>query len=147
VRRIGGARFRVAAHSSPSETVKDFAKGGRVFVLLVEDHDDTRDAAVMYLKVQKLQVTVAVTGLQAIAMARKQRPDVIVMDLGLPGMDGWEAARQLKDDPKTRSIPIIALSAHALSSDEERAKDVGCDLYIRKPCAPSDLVAAILKYR
>jgi two-component system, cell cycle response regulator DivK len=118
-----------------------------MLVLLVEDHDDTRDAAAMYLKVQKLKVEVAVTGLQAIALTRKLKPDVVVMDLGLPGMDGWEAARQLKEDSKTRNIPIIALSAHASSADEERAQSAGCDLYLRKPCPPSDLVAAILKFK
>jgi two-component system, cell cycle response regulator DivK len=118
-----------------------------MLVLLVEDHDDTRDAAVMFLKVQKLKVEIAVTGLQAIAMARMLSPDVIVMDLGLPGMDGWEATRQLKQDPKTRHIPIIAISAHAMSSDEERAKGVGCDLYLRKPCPPSELMEAIGRFK
>jgi two-component system cell cycle response regulator DivK len=118
-----------------------------MLVLLVEDHDDTREAAVMYLKVQKLKVEVAVTGLEAVALTRQLKPDVVVMDLGLPGMNGWEAARQLKEDAKTRHIPIIALSAHAQYADEDRAQSAGCDLYLRKPCAPSDLVAAILKFK
>jgi CheY-like chemotaxis protein len=118
-----------------------------MLVLLVEDHEDTREAAVMFLKAQRIRVEVAVTGLQAIAMARRLHPDVIVMDLGLPGMDGWEATRQLKQHAETHHIPIIALSAHALDRDEDRAREAGSDLYLRKPCHPSDLLEAILKYR
>jgi two-component system cell cycle response regulator DivK len=117
-----------------------------MLVLLVEDHDDTRDAAVMFFKVQKLRVEVAMTGLQAISAARRLKPDVVVMDLGLPGMDGWEASRQLKSHPETRHIPIIALTAHALDYDEDRAQEAGCDVYLRKPCHPSDLLEAIVKF-
>jgi CheY-like chemotaxis protein len=117
-----------------------------MLVLLVEDHEDTREATTMFLKTQKVQVEMAVTGLQALALARRIKPDVIVMDLGLPGMDGWEATRQLKWDPATQRIPIVALSAHATDDDEHRAREAGCDVYLRKPCHPSQLLEAIFRF-
>jgi two-component system cell cycle response regulator DivK len=114
-----------------------------MLVLLVEDHEDTRDAMLMYLKVHGMTVESAVTGLQAISMAIRLLPDVVVMDLGLPGMDGWEAARSLKGDARTSHIPIVALSAHALVADEERAREVGCAAFLRKPCLPSNLMETL----
>jgi two-component system, cell cycle response regulator DivK len=118
-----------------------------MLVLLVEDHDDSREAMAVYLAAHGIRVEAAVTGLQAITKAVEMNPDAIVMDLGLPAMDGWEAARRLKEAPETESIPIIALSAHALLADEERARRVGCDVYLRKPCAPNELLAAIRALR
>jgi CheY-like chemotaxis protein len=118
-----------------------------MLVLLVEDHDDTRDVNALYMRTQGIRVETAVTGLQAISMASQIRPDVIVMDLGLPGLDGWEATRRLKADAGTRSIPIVAISAHAMPSDEVRAREVGCDLFLRKPCTPDALLTAIRSFK
>lgn len=116
-----------------------------MLVLLVEDHEDTRDAMVMYLKVYGIQTETADAGQQVLSMATRLIPDVVVMDLGLPGMNGWEATRQLKSEPRTAHLPIIALSAHASATDEEQALEVGCAAYLRKPCLPSDLLATILR--
>jgi len=118
-----------------------------MLVLLVEDHEDSREAIRLFLKTHGIQVETAVTGLQAVAKARVLRPDIVVMDLGLPGMDGWEAARHLKECLETRHIPIVALSAHALTTDEERARSSGCDDYLRKPLGPDELLAAIRRLR
>jgi CheY-like chemotaxis protein len=85
-------------------------------------------------------------GHEAVAQARELMPDMILMDLSLPGMDGWEATRVLKTDPATRHLLIVALSAHALAPEGERARAVGCDGFIAKPCLPSDLVDQMLTY-
>jgi CheY-like chemotaxis protein len=115
-----------------------------MLVLLVEDHEDTREMTILYMGTKGIRVETAVTGLQAIMKAQELQPHVIVMDLGLPGMDGWEATRHLKSDPRTKRIPIVALSGHALRSDESRAREAGCDVYLRKPCTPDDLIQAVL---
>jgi len=81
-------------------------------------------------------------GRSALALARRDRPDLIVMDLGMPGMDGWEAARRLKADPQTADIPIIALTAW----DEERAREAGCDGYLSKPCRPKTIREAVVRF-
>jgi two-component system cell cycle response regulator DivK len=114
-----------------------------MLVLLVEDHEDSREATTLFLTASGLRVESAVTGLQALAKASALQPDVIVMDLGLPGMDGWEATRRLKADPRTRDLPIIVLSAHAMPSAEQRAREAGCAGYIRKPCGPAEVLAAV----
>jgi CheY-like chemotaxis protein len=116
-------------------------------VLLVEDHADTREFFVAYLSSHGLTIDVAVTGLQAIEMAKSSPPDVIVLDLQLPGMDGWTAARHLRENASTRHIPIVAVSAHAYPQDEERARDVGCDAFVAKPCLPPDLLEVIRRFR
>ncbi len=81
-------------------------------------------------------------GRSALALARRERPDLIVMDLGMPGMDGWEAARRLKADPQTADIPIIALTAW----DEERARETGCNGYLPKPCRPKTIREAVARF-
>ena len=82
-------------------------------------------------------------GHEAIAKAFSLRPDVILMDLSLPGIDGWEVTRRLKRDPQTRGIPIIALTAHALNGDERRARSAGCDGFVSKPCLLETLITEI----
>jgi CheY-like chemotaxis protein len=115
-----------------------------MLVLLVEDHEDTRDMTVLYMGTKGIKVETALTGLQAITKAKEVVPDVIIMDLGLPGLDGWEATRQLKADAATRRIPIVAISGHARDSDEALAREAGCDIYLRKPCPPDVLLDAVL---
>ncbi len=102
-------------------------------ILLVEDNEMNRDMLSRRLVRKKYEVLVAVDGGEGVAMARSEAPDLILMDMSLPVMDGWEATRQLKATPETDSIPIIALTAHAKSGDREKAMEAGCDDYDTKP--------------
>jgi two-component system, cell cycle response regulator DivK len=102
-------------------------------VLLVDDYPDNRDIYVQFLTYSGLRVEEAENGHQALDKAFALRPDVIVMDLSLPGLDGWEATRRLKAGAETREIPIIALTAFAMASDERMAREAGCDDFDTKP--------------
>lgn len=102
-------------------------------ILYVEDDEMNRDMLVRRLERRGYQVVVATNGEQGIAMARSEAPDLILMDMSLPVLDGWEAARQLKGTPDTRSIPIIALTAHAMVGDKQKALESGCNEYDSKP--------------
>ncbi len=115
----------------------------RPFVLLVEDFEDAREMYRDYLEFAGFRVETARDGREAIDKARALRPHLILMDLSLPGIDGWEATRILKRDPRTADLTIIALSAHALAAEGERARAAGCDGFIAKPCLPTDLVSEI----
>jgi CheY-like chemotaxis protein len=112
-------------------------------VLLVDDDPDNRDIYVQFLTYSGLRVEEADNGHQALDKAFTLRPDVIVMDLSLPGLDGWEATRRLKQDPRTRDIPVIALTGHALAGHCTGAFDAGCDAFITKPCLPDRLLDEI----
>jgi two-component system, cell cycle response regulator DivK len=112
-------------------------------VLLVEDHADTRELFVHFLSSNGFTVETAANGQQAVDQAAAAAPDVVVLDLQLPGMDGWTTARHLRAHPSTVHTPIVAVSAHAYEQDEARAHDVGCDAFVAKPCAPPDLLNAI----
>jgi two-component system, cell cycle response regulator DivK len=113
----------------------------RPLILIVEDFDDAREMYREYLDFSGFRVETARDGREAIDKAREIDPDLILMDLSLPVIDGWEATRRLKGDPKTAHLIIVALSAHALAAEGERAREAGCDGFIAKPCLPSDLVA------
>jgi len=102
-------------------------------ILLVEDNEMNRDMLSRRLERKGYQIVIAVDGNQGVAMAHSEAPDLILMDMSLPELDGWEATRQLKAAPDTRSIPIIALTAHAMSGDREKALEAGCDDYDTKP--------------
>ena len=102
-------------------------------ILLVEDNEMNRDMLSRRLLRKGHEIAMAVDGAQGVEMAKAQLPDIILMDMSLPVIDGWEATRQLKADDKTRSIPIIALTAHAMAGDQEKALDAGCDDYDTKP--------------
>lgn len=102
-------------------------------ILLVEDNEPSRDALTRRLARRGYDVLVAVNGLEAVTIGRESRPDLILMDLGLPVIDGWEATRQLKADPWTKAIPIIVLSAHAMTNDRELALEAGGDDFDTKP--------------
>ena len=102
-------------------------------ILLVEDNEMNRDMLSRRLERKGYQIIMAVDGQEGIAKARSERPDLILMDMSLPGIDGWEATRQLKGAEDTKGIPIIALTAHAMASDEQRAREAGCDDFDTKP--------------
>jgi two-component system, cell cycle response regulator DivK len=115
-------------------------------ILLVEDFDDAREMYSEYLTFCGFRVATATNGQEAVEQARALGPDLILMDLSLPGIDGWEATRILKSDSATAHLIIVALSAHALAADGEGARAAGCDGFIPKPCLPPDLVAHIAGY-
>ncbi|MEA2780186.1 MAG: two-component system, cell cycle response regulator DivK [Rhodospirillaceae bacterium] len=102
-------------------------------ILLVEDNEMNRDMLSRRLIRNGYQVVMALDGHQAVDMAASEKPDLILMDMSLPGLDGWEATRQIKAGPATRAIPVIALTAHAMSGDREKALEAGCDDYDTKP--------------
>jgi two-component system, cell cycle response regulator DivK len=102
-------------------------------ILLVEDNELNRDMLSRRLTRRGYEVIVAEDGAAGLAAARCQQPDLILMDMSLPVLDGWEATRQLKADEATRSIPVVALTAHAMAGDEEKALSAGCDAYETKP--------------
>jgi len=113
-------------------------------ILYVEDNDDNVYMLKMRLELLgDFDVVAAPDGEQGCAMALSERPDVILMDLEMPVVDGWEATRRLKDDPQTRDIPIIALSAHALAGEREKARAAGCDEFDTKPIEFERLVATL----
>ena len=102
-------------------------------ILLVEDNEMNRDMLSRRLERKGHSVTLALDGAEGLHKARTEAPDLILMDMSLPVVDGWEATRQLKADQATASIPIIALTAHAMASDEQKARDAGCDDFDTKP--------------
>ncbi|HEX5503711.1 MAG TPA: response regulator [Thermomicrobiales bacterium] len=112
-------------------------------ILLVEDNEMNRDMLSRRLQRRGYDVVIAVDGGEGVALARSARPDLILMDMSLPVLDGWEAAHQLKAAPATRAIPIIALTAHAMASDREQALAAGCDDYDSKPVELPRLLAKI----
>ncbi len=112
-------------------------------ILLVEDNELNRDMLSRRLERRGYTVVTANDGAQGHAMASSAGPDLILMDIGLPEMDGWQVTRLLKSNPATRGIPIIALTAHALLTDREKAREVGCDEYDTKPVEFSRLVQKI----
>jgi CheY-like chemotaxis protein len=114
-------------------------------ILVVEDHELNLDLLVQLLE-DRYQVVTATDGASGLDMAQELRPDAILMDLSLPVVDGWEAIRRLKDSPELSPIPVIALTAHAMAGDEERARDCGCDDYMTKPIDEDVLFAKLQHY-
>ena len=115
-------------------------------VLVVEDQPDNRQIIRDMLAPDDYEITEAENGEQALAAIAKQRPDLILMDIQLPIMDGYEATRLIKTDPNLRSIPIIAVTSYALSGEEKKARAAGCDDYVPKPFSPRQLLAKIRQY-
>ncbi len=101
-------------------------------ILLVEDNELNRDMLSRRLERRGFQVLIAVDGAQGVAMAQSEAPDLVLMDMSLPVVDGWEATRRLKAAPETRAVPIIALTSHAMVGDREKAIEAGCDDYDTK---------------
>jgi DNA-binding response OmpR family regulator len=112
-------------------------------VLFVEDESASRQGYVTYLTAAGFKVQEAATGAAALIEARARRPDVIVLDLGLPDIDGWEVARQLRATPATASVPIIALTGSDLPHERVSAMRAGCDRHLAKPCVPQHLLETI----
>ncbi len=112
-------------------------------ILLVEDNEMNRDMLARRLEKRGYSVVIAVDGSQGIAMTHSEKPDLVLMDMSLPGIDGWEATRQLKGDKNTAGIPIIALTAHAMAEDRERALAAGCNEYESKPVDLANLLAKL----
>jgi CheY-like chemotaxis protein len=112
-------------------------------LLLVEDNEESREGLERHLRRRGFEVLVAVDGRQGLETARVGAPDLILMDMSLPVLDGWEATRQLKTDEETRHIPVISLTAHAMAGDREKALEAGCDDYDTKPVEFPRLLAKI----
>ena len=112
-------------------------------ILVVDDYQDAREMYAEYLQFSGFRVAEAKNGNEAVEQALALKPALILMDLSLPGMDGWEATRRLKADESTRHIPIVALTGHALAGASEGAKKAGCDSFVTKPCLPDDLVVEV----
>jgi two-component system, cell cycle response regulator DivK len=115
-------------------------------ILVVEDQPDNRQIIRDMLAGTDYEIVEAEDGEQALAAVAKQRPDLILMDIQLPVMDGYEATRRIKADPALRSIPIIAVTSYALSGEEKKARAAGCDDYVPKPFSPRQLLAKIRLY-
>ena len=112
-------------------------------VLLAEDFEDARELYRDYLEFSGFTVKTATNGQDAIDQAIALQPDLILMDASMPVLDGWQATRQLKSNPATQHIPILALTAHAFDDARQQAKSVGCDGFVTKPCLPDDLVTRV----
>ena len=116
-----------------------------IVILIAEDDDDNREGYAEYLSFLGYRIEQAADGDRAWALAQEVRPDVLLLDLALPGTDGWEVARRVRSDPRTRGMLVIALSACVFPGDVQRAKAAGCDLFLDKPCYPEDVAAAIAR--
>jgi two-component system, cell cycle response regulator DivK len=112
-------------------------------VLLIEDNEDNRIVYSTILRHYGYTVLEAFTGEEGIVAAHRDHPDLILMDIGLPGLDGWEATRRLKADAATRTIPVVALTAHAMAEHREQAMEAGCDAYLAKPVEPREVLAHV----
>jgi two-component system cell cycle response regulator DivK len=115
-------------------------------VLVIEDHEDNRRILRDLLTSAGYEPIEAVTGEEGVALAETHRPDLILMDIQLPGLDGYEATRRIKANPALRHIPVIAVTSYALSGDDVKARAAGCDAYVTKPFSPRALLAKIREY-
>ncbi len=115
-------------------------------ILVVEDQEDNRAILRDLLQSVGYELVEAVNGEEALSMAVTHKPDLILMDIQLPVVDGYEATRRIKAEPALRGIPVIAVTSYALSGDEEKAREAGCDDYVTKPFSPRDLLAKVQAY-
>jgi two-component system, cell cycle response regulator DivK len=115
-------------------------------ILVIEDHEDNRRIIRELLTSAGLEMIEATTGEVGVAMAESHRPDLILMDIQLPQLDGYEATRRIKADPSLKRIPIIAVTSYALSGDDERAYEAGCADYVTKPFSPRQLLSKIKEH-
>ena len=112
-------------------------------ILIIDDNEENRDALSRRLQRRGFQVVLAEDGLEGMEKVRLEKPDIVLMDMNMPKLDGWEATRQLKADPATRNVPIIAVTSHAMSGDRERSLEVGCADYHTKPVEMAKLLGQI----
>lgn len=115
-------------------------------ILLVEDHEDNRNIYRTILEHYGFRVLIAVDGREGIRLANQEQPDLILLDIDIPVVDGFEVARRLKNDSCTAAIPIVALTAYSQSEDRERAEEAGFDGYLAKPVAPSSVVEEVRRF-
>ncbi len=115
-------------------------------VRVIEDHEDNRRIVRDLLRATGYEMIEAVTGEDGVAAAERERPDLILMDIQLPGIDGYEATRRIKANPELSKTPIIAVTSYALSGDDQKAFSAGCDGYVTKPYSPRMLLAKIREY-
>lgn len=115
-------------------------------VLVVEDHEENRRILRLLLASAGIDMIEALTGEEGVAAAERERPDLILMDIQLPGLDGYEATRRIKADPAIRHIPIIVVTSYALSGDDVKAFEAGCDAYVTKPFVPRELLAKVREF-
>jgi two-component system cell cycle response regulator DivK len=125
------------------ELPRDRTQRDRPLILIVEDHSELRQMYVQELILSGFDVIEAANGADAITHTSERFPDVVLMDLSLPVLDGWEATRRLKVDSRTKHIPVVALTAHDGSGELQRATRAGCDWFVPKPCQPHDLIEEI----
>ena len=131
-------RFRRAARPDTVRPMKT--------ILIVEDNEDNRLIYSQYLTHAGFRVLEAGNGAEGLDVARRERPDIILMDISMPVMDGLTATRHLKADPDLKMIPVVALTAHAMATDEQLARDAGCDAYVSKPVMPKDVRAEVERW-
>ena len=115
-------------------------------VLVVEDHEENRRILRLLLASASIDMIEAVTGEDGVAAAERERPDLILMDIQLPGLDGYEATRRIKANPAVRHIPIIVVTSYALSGDDVKAFEAGCDAYVTKPFVPRELLTKVREF-
>ena len=132
-----------ATRKPRAEAAKPEPAREKALVLIVDDFQDNREMYAEFLAFAGFDVIQAANGREALDQAFAHLPDIILMDLSLPGLDGWEATRMLKADERTQAIPVVALTGHALAGHSRGAKEAGCDGFITKPCLPEDLVARV----
>jgi len=112
-------------------------------ILIADDDPDLRTIVHDFLETYGFEIVLAVNGQEALALAAQERPDIILLDMSMPILNGWEVARRLRQDPMLRSTPILAFTAHALKGDKEKTLEAGCDGYVSKPFSPDNLLAEI----
>jgi two-component system cell cycle response regulator DivK len=139
------ANRRDGIHEEPRTTGEELVTSVREhpLILLAEDFEDARELYRDYLEFSGFSVLTANNGREAIEQALTVQPDIILMDASMPILDGWQATRELKANPATKHIPVLALTAHAFDDARREAKEVGCDGFVTKPCLPDDLVTRI----
>lgn len=137
-----GGEDRISQVGLPTENGMPELEG-RKTVLLVEDNEDNCIVYATMLQYHGYHVLTTGDGIEALRLTREELPDIVLMDVSIPGLDGWAVTERLKHDPVTAHIPIVAVTAHALPSDREKAWSVGCDGYLAKPCEPRRLLEEV----
>jgi two-component system, cell cycle response regulator DivK len=132
-------KSELSASTAGARVILDHIKMKGIRILLVDDFADAREMYTTYLEFEGFEVTTASSAVEAIKLAVSDRPDLILMDAGLPGMTGWDAITELKADGRTRDIPVLMLTGHVLKESQDRAVAVGADGFIPKPCLPDEL--------